>query len=102
MVSNIPGKGGFGYIMNFKDTSKYGSVFKSFKKPEIYKPDARATMEICIKIAEIIDVIHVAGKCYKDINEGNIYLDVLNFSVNTNIQNQLKLQSILLQQQQRR
>ena len=78
MVSNIPGKGGFGYIMNFKDTSKYGSVFKSFKKPEIYKPDARATMEICIKIAEIIDVIHAAGKCYKDINEGNIYLDVHN------------------------
>ena len=81
MVSTIPDKGGFGYIMEFRDTSSYGSIYKSFKKPEIYKPDARATMEICIKIAEIFDRIHASGRCYKDVNEGNIYLDAPNNNV---------------------
>ena len=81
MISNVPGKGGFGYIMEFKDTSHCGSIFKSWKKPEQYKPDARATMEICIKIAEIFDRIHASGRCYKDVNEGNIYLDSQNNNV---------------------
>ena len=81
MINSIPGKEGFGYIMELRDTSQCGTIFKSWKKYEIYKPDAKQTCEICIKIAKVFDRIHASGRGYKDVNEGNIYFDLQNNQV---------------------
>ena len=81
MVSKVPsattpGKFGFGYIMDFKQVKDCGTIFKSWKKIELFRPDAKQMCEICIQIATIFDRIHASGRGYKDVNEGNIYFNI--------------------------
>lgn len=75
MVTNITGKPGFGYITEYIDVSKYSTIYKSWNKIE-YRPDAKQTCEICIKIAEILEGVHKTGRACREINEGNVYFDI--------------------------
>lgn len=68
-------KGGFGYIMPLIDTKKYLSLIGTWSRGAEGRPDAKAMCEICKKVAVFFEKIHSRGYCYKDINEGNIYID---------------------------
>ena len=67
---------GFGYIMDLVDTSAYNykSVVKIINHHEFY-PDAKVLCKFCKDFANFFKTIHLKGWCYKDINEGNIYID---------------------------
>ena len=73
LIDNV--KGGFGYIMPLVDLSKYLSVIGTWSRGAEGRPDAKAMCEICKKVALLFDRIHSRGYCYKDINEGNIYIN---------------------------
>lgn len=66
--------GGFGYIMEKVDTSSYKSVEKILNHHDFY-PDAKILCKFCKSFAEFFKTIHLKGWCYKDINEGNIYIN---------------------------
>lgn len=66
--------GGFGYIMDKVDTSTYKSVEKILNHHDYY-PDAKILCKFCKNFAEFFKTIHLKGWCYKDINEGNIYIN---------------------------
>ena len=65
---------GFGYIMEKVDTDTYKSVVKIINHYEFY-PDAKILCKFCKDFAEFYKTIHLKGWCYKDINEGNIYIN---------------------------
>lgn len=65
--------GSFGYIMPLVDTKKFLPL-KKLWHPETY-PDAKALCEAGKRLATFFDRIHARGYCYKDINEGNIYIN---------------------------
>ncbi len=64
----------FGYLMQFVDLSRYRSVTK-IHDPDIF-PDAE---KLCAMGMNLSTFYHVLGQgtglCYKDVNEGNIYLN---------------------------
>ena len=66
--------GGFGYIMDKVDTSTYKSVEKILNHHDYY-PNARSLCRFCRGFANFFQTIHLRGWCYKDINEGNIYIN---------------------------
>lgn len=66
--------GGFGYIMETVDTAKYQPVEKILNHHDLY-PDARILCKFCKNFARFFRTIHLRGWCYKDINEGNIYIN---------------------------
>jgi len=65
--------GGFAYVMEKINTDEYLSVL-SLWHPKTY-PDAYALCECGKNIAFLFDRMHCRGFCYKDINEGNIYVN---------------------------
>lgn len=71
-VVDLPASKGFGYIMEKVDTKQYLSIGKfraSF-------PDADVICDACIRISAIFRRIHISkGMCYKDINDGNFFID---------------------------
>lgn len=81
MVTNVTNKPGFGYVTEYVNVSQCGTVFKSWKNYEAYRPDAKQICEICKKFAEILDEIHKSGRGLCEINEGNIYFDLQNNQV---------------------
>lgn len=66
--------GGFGYIMDKVDTSAYKSIEKILNHHDSY-PDAQRLCKFCKDFATFFQAIHLKGWCYKDINEGNIYIN---------------------------
>ena len=66
--------GGFGYIMEKVDTSSFKSIEKILNHHDYY-PDARILCRFCKSFASFFKTIHLKGWCYKDINEGNIYIN---------------------------
>ncbi|MBP5590573.1 serine/threonine protein kinase [bacterium] len=69
----LPASKGFGYIMELVDTKTFLPVPKLWHK-ETY-PDANILCTACINIADLFRIVHLKGWCYKDINEGNIYIN---------------------------
>ncbi len=72
LVDSLP-TDGFGYIMPLLDTKTYLPL-KKLWHDDTY-PDAMALCEAGKKLATLFDRIHFRGYCYKDVNEGNIYID---------------------------
>lgn len=72
MVSNAAGKKGFGYIMDYVEVKKYATIYKAWKRHDVYGPDALETCALCKAIAHVFDKIHASGRGYKDISEGNL------------------------------
>lgn len=73
-VIDLPASGGFGYIMDLVDTQNCKSVEKIINHHEFY-PDAKILCKFCKDFAQLYLTIHLKGWCYKDINEGNIYIN---------------------------
>ena len=69
----LPASNGFGYIMEKVDTGTFLPIPKLWHN-DTY-PDAEVICKICINIAQLFRIIHLKGWCYKDINEGNIYIN---------------------------
>ena len=69
----LPASKSFGYIMELIDTDSFLSV-RELWYPDTY-PDAEVLCKICINLANLFRIIHLRGWCYKDINEGNIYIN---------------------------
>lgn len=69
----LPVSGGFGYVMELVDTKAFLSVPKLWHR-DTY-PDADILCRACINIARFFRKVHFKGWCYKDINEGNIYIN---------------------------
>ena len=69
----LPQSKGFGYIMELVDTKSFLPVPK-LQHQDVY-PDARIICKACINIAYLFRRVHFTGWCYKDINEGNIYIN---------------------------
>ncbi len=63
----------FGYIMEKVDTKIFLSIPKLWHR-ETY-PDTEVLCKACLNIANLFRKIHLKGWCYKDINEGNIYIN---------------------------
>ena len=69
---DLPASKGFGYIMELVDTSKMVEVKKLWRR----YPDAKILCRIGKNVANLFARLHLGiGWCYKDINEGNIYID---------------------------
>lgn len=68
----FPQTGSFGYIMNYvelKDFVSVGRLRKDF-------PPADVICKICYEVSHFfVRLASASGLCYKDINEGNIYLN---------------------------
>lgn len=69
----LPASGGFGYIMELVDMNAYKSVPK-LRHGDTY-PDADVLCTAGYNIAHFFRRVHKRGKCYKDINEGNVYIN---------------------------
>ena len=69
----LPASKGFGYVMELVDTKVFLSVPKLWHQ-DTY-PDADNLCKACINIAHLFKRVHFKGWCYKDINEGNIYIN---------------------------
>jgi len=76
-IVELPASGGFGYIMEKIDLSEYKSIATILNHKELY-PDAKILCKLCKEFAIMFDAIHGRGFCYKDINEGNIYINPKN------------------------
>lgn len=73
-VIDFPQTGTFGYVMNYVDLSDYVSVGKMLRKyPENIDVVCRMAKNISYFFMRLASVY---GFCYKDINEGNIYLNM--------------------------
>lgn len=65
---------GFGYVMELVDTKRYLNYGVKLRKNY---PDANILCELGKNMAHLFEILHLGrGWCYKDINEGNIYLNV--------------------------
>jgi serine/threonine protein kinase len=69
----LPASKGFGYIMELVDTKTFLSVPKLWHK-NVY-PDSKILCIACVNLAYLFRKIHEKGWCYKDINEGNIFVN---------------------------
>ena len=69
----LPQSKGFGYIMKLVDTKSFLPVPKLWHSDRY--PDAVIICKACINIAYFFRRVHFKGWCYKDINEGNIYIN---------------------------
>lgn len=69
----LPASGGFGYIMELVDMNVYKSVPK-LRHGDVY-PDADVLCTAGYNIAHFFRRVHKRGKCYKDINEENVYIN---------------------------
>ena len=69
---DLPASKGFGYVMELVDTDRMVEVKKLWRR----YPDARVLCRIGKNVANLFARLHLGiGWCYKDINEGNIYID---------------------------
>lgn len=68
----LPASKGFGYIMERVDLNQYLSVPQLRHKDKF--PDAETICKIGINITHFFARVHISGLCYKDINEGNVYI----------------------------
>ena len=69
---DLPASKGFGYVMDLVDTERMVDVKKIWNR----YPDARILCRIGKNVANLFARLHLGtGWCYKDINEGNIYLN---------------------------
>lgn len=69
----LPQSKGFGYVMELVDTKSFLPVPNLWHR-DVY-PDAQIICKACINIAHLFRRVHFKGWCYKDINEGNIYIN---------------------------
>ena len=69
----LPASGGFGYVMDAVDTKSFLPVPKLRHLTTF--PDADILCKAGVNIARLFRRIHFRGWCYKDINEGNIYVN---------------------------
>lgn len=69
----LPSSKGFGYIMELVDTSVFLNLPKLWHN-DTY-PDAVVKCTILKNLSYFFRRVHLAGWCYKDINEGNIYFN---------------------------
>ena len=69
----LPQSKGFGYVMELVDTKSFLPV-PNLWHWDVY-PDAQIICKACINIAHLFRRVHFKGWCYKDINEGNIYIN---------------------------
>ena len=69
----LPASKSFGYVMELVDTKAFLPVPKLWHH-DMY-PDADILCKACANIAQLFKRIHFKGWCYKDINEGNIYIN---------------------------
>lgn len=69
----LPQSKGFGYVMELVDTKSFLPVPNLWHR-DAY-PDALIICKACINIAHLFRRVHFKGWCYKDINEGNIYIN---------------------------
>lgn len=71
---DFPNTGTFGYVMNYVDLSDYKSVGEMLHS----YPDIDIVCRLAKNICHFFDILaQSAGYCYKDINEGNIYLNLI-------------------------
>lgn len=70
----LPASGGFGYIMELVDTKAFLPVPNLWHNNDTY-PNADILCKACADIATFFRKVHLRGWCYKDINEGNIYIN---------------------------
>ena len=70
----LPASNSFGYIMKRVDTSSYLNVSQLWQKGKGKYPDAKSICRFARGFTEFFDRIHARGWCYKDLNEGNIYI----------------------------
>ena len=69
----LPASKGFGYVMELVDTKAFLPVPSLWHQDKY--PDADILCKACINIAHLFKRVHFKGWCYKDINEGNIYIN---------------------------
>lgn len=69
----LPASRGFGYVMELVDTKAFLPVPNLWHQDRY--PDADILCKACINIAHLFKRVHFKGWCYKDINEGNIYIN---------------------------
>lgn len=69
----LPQSKGFGYVMELVDTKSFLPVPNLWHRNAY--PDALIICKACINIAHLFRRVHFKGWCYKDINEGNIYIN---------------------------
>lgn len=69
----LPASKGFGYVMELVDTKAFLPVPNLWHQDRY--PDADILCKACINIAHLFKRVHFKGWCYKDINEGNIYIN---------------------------
>lgn len=69
----LPASKSFGYVMELVDTKAFLPVPKLWHHDRY--PDADILCKACANIAQLFKRIHFKGWCYKDINEGNIYIN---------------------------
>lgn len=70
---DLPQSQSFGYIMELVDTKSFLQVPQLWHRDRY--PDALTICKACINIADFFRSVHFKGWCYKDINEGNIYIN---------------------------
>lgn len=70
---DLPQSNGFGYIMEPIDTEVFFPVSNLWRQ-DVY-PNISIIFKACYNIAHLFRRIHFKGWCYKDINEGNIYIN---------------------------
>jgi len=71
-IMNFPKTGTFGYVMDFVELDEFVSVGKLMKN----YPGADIVCSLAKRICHFFDCLASgAGLCYKDVNEGNIYLN---------------------------
>ena len=69
----LPASKSFGYVMELVDTKAFLPVPKLWHHDRY--PDADILCKACANIAKLFKRVHFKGWCYKDINEGNIYIN---------------------------
>ena len=69
----LPASKSFGYVMELVDTKAFLPVPKLWHHDRY--PDADILCKACANIAQLFKRVHFKGWCYKDINEGNIYIN---------------------------
>ncbi|MDO4355954.1 MAG: hypothetical protein Q4E13_05535 [Clostridia bacterium] len=71
-VMDFPKTGSFGYVMDFVELEDFVSVVKLMEN----YPEADILCSMAKKISRFFDCLaSCRGLCYKDVNEGNIYLN---------------------------
>lgn len=69
----LPASDGWGYVMEMVEMDSFHSVLKLWNK-DLY-PDADILCKACAEIARLFRRVHKSGYCYKDLSEGNIYIN---------------------------